>query len=211
MLHVNTCHICGSGINSGDELKAWPTRPAAVGSRRYLSSCRCPLSRDVSLLLCPKTPQDHLKIYKTRLPWFLKDSKDLESVYKYDYDYDYYYDDYYYHYIYIMSLYIYIYFFIFLFIWMRFLQEAENGMTPWYKVLKSSHNFSLVTFPNRVTTDRESVTKMWGTDLTADLTQANKTWQDMTWPEIQECQERHGFRWSSMGVIVAPHPTPPHQ
>ena len=73
-----------------------------VGQVDQIASCRCPLSRDVSLLLCPKTPQDHLKIYKTRLPWFLKDSKDLESVYKYDYDYDYYYDDYYYHYIYIL-------------------------------------------------------------------------------------------------------------
>ena len=101
MLHVNTCHICGSGINSGDELKA-DLQDLRCGIASIPIIMSLSLSRDVSLLLCPKTPQDHLKIYKTRLPWFLKDSKDLESVYKYDYDYDYYYDDYYYHYIYIL-------------------------------------------------------------------------------------------------------------
>ena len=43
-----------------------------VGQVDQIASCRCPLSRDVSLLLCPKTPQDHLKIHKTRLPWFFE-------------------------------------------------------------------------------------------------------------------------------------------
>ena len=92
MLHVNTCHICGSGINSGDKLKALPTRPAAVGSRRAGSrSARSTKLHHVAVLClamypCFCAPKLHKIISRfTRRVFhgFLKDPKDLESVYKY--------------------------------------------------------------------------------------------------------------------------------